>query len=314
MSPARAQAQFRPEKGAAARRLGVLDAAAGGWQARARAIGLAALRTALAMAVSVALCLGAVRGWEWARTSPFFAVRSISVRGALHAKQGDLVSRSGLGGGQNLFRVDLALAARGVESSPWVTSAQVSRRFPMAIEIEVTEHAPVAKIVLGGSSSYLVDTHGAVFKKVAEEDGELDLPLVTGIGRAEWDTARAAAQQKILVAIGFAEAWREEGLRPEQLEEIQLDAAGAITAQALDGPAAGPATAQEIVVGQGPFGPKLKKLARIREALGRRREQASRIDLDNRLRPDTVAATVKPIATTSDKATPRGAARSQAGE
>jgi cell division protein FtsQ len=308
MSPAPAHAQFRPEKGATIRRLGALDALEGGWQARARVIGLAVLRTALAMAVSAALCLGALRGWEWARTSPFFSVRSISVRGALHAKPADLVARSGLGVRQNLFRIDLAAAARGVEASPWVTSASVSRRFPMAVEIEVTEHAPAAKVVLG--SSYLVDTHGAVFKKVAEEDGELDLPLITGIARGQWDEQRAVAQQRILVAIGFAEAWREEGLKAEQLEEIQLDERGGITALAQD--SAG--LSQEILVGDGPFGPKLKKLSRIREALLRRREQASRIDLDNRARPDTVAATLVTPIITSDKATPRGAARSSAGE
>lgn len=309
MSPAPAHAQFRPEKGATIRRLGAQGAVEGGWQARARALGLAALRTALAMAVSAALCLGALRGWEEARTSAFFAVRGISVRGAVHARPGDLVTRSGLGVGQNLFRIDLAAAARGVEASPWVTSASVSRRFPMAVEIEVTEHAPAAKVVLG--SSYLVDDHGAVFKKVAEEDGALDLPLITGIARSQWDEQRAVAQQRILVAIGFAEAWREEGLKPEHLEEIQLDDKGTITALALGPDKSAPG--QELRVGEGPFGPKLRKLSRIREALARRHEQASRIDLDNRARPDTVAATLVPIIT-SDKAAPRSAARSQAGE
>ncbi len=305
MSPAPAHAQFRPEKGATIRRA---DALAGDWRARAAVVGLAVLRTVLAMAVSAALCLGALRAWEWARTSPLFAVRSISVRGAVYAKPGELVTRSGLGVGQNLFRVDLAAAARGVEASPWVTSASVSRRFPMAVEIEVTEHAPAAKVVLG--SSYLVDTHGAVFKKVAEEDGALDLPLVTGIARSQWDEQRAVAQQRILVAIGFAEAWREEGLKAEQLQEIQLDEAGAITALAQDNSKA----EQELRVGDGPFGPKLRKLSRIREALARRREQASRIDLDNRARPDTVAATLVTPIITSDKATPHGSVRSQAGE
>ncbi len=305
MSPAPAHAEFRPEKGATIRRA---DALAGDWRARVAALGLAVLRTVLAMAVSAALCLGALRAWEWARTSPFFAVRSISVRGAVHAKPGELVTRSGLGVGQNLFRVDLAAAARGVEASPWVTSASVSRRFPMAVEIEVTEHAPAAKVVLG--SSYLVDTHGALFKKVAEEDGALDLPLVTGIARSQWDEQRAVAQQRILVAIGFAEAWREEGLKAEQLQEIQLDEAGAITALAQDNSKA----EQELRVGDGPFGPKLRKLSRIREALARRREQASRIDLDNRARPDTVAATLVTPIITSDKATPHGSVRSQAGE
>jgi cell division protein FtsQ len=300
VSPAPAQARFRPEKAAFVRRQ---DALEGGWQVKAKALAWAVLRTAAAMGVSALLVLAGLEGSRWARSSPVFGVRSISVRGNVNARAEELVSRSGLLPGQNLFKIDLAGAARGVESSPWVTSAQVSRRFPMAIEIEVTEHAPAARASLG--SVYLVNNRGLVFKRAADEDAGLVLPLITGISRAEWEEKRAQAQQQLLVAIGFCEAWRSEGLAAEDLLEIQLGKDG-VTAFARDGAV----ERQEIAVGEGPFGPKLRKLFRIREALARRSEQAARLDLDNRARPETVAAQL----ITSDKAAPRSAPASRGRE
>ena len=307
-------AGFVAEKGATTRRAAALENDRG---ARARAAALAVLRTLLAMAVSAALCLGAVNGWERARSSPLLAVRKVSVRGAAHARPAELIARSGLLVGQNILRVDLAAAARGVESSPWVISASVSRRLPMTVEVEVVERRPAAKIVLG--ASYLVDVEGKVFKKVAEEDGALELPLFTGLSRADWDDRRPEAQARILLGLEFLEAWNKEGLPPQQLGELRFDNAGRITALARlpvsksskSGDSGEDQLVQEVRVGSGPFGAKLHRLGLVRAALARKGEQASRIDLDNQVRPDTVAAQIIPP---PDRPAPRGASGPNAQE
>jgi cell division protein FtsQ len=281
---------FMPEKGAAVRR-----AQAQGRGARLRAVLVALVRTAAAMAISALLCLGCLRGWEEARRSPFFAVRTIQVRGAIHSTQESLVARSGLLAGQNIFRVDLAAAARGVESSPWVISASLSRRLPGTLEIEVVEHAPALVLQLG--TPYLVDGEGLVFKRVAAEDAPLAerLTKVTGWGRADWESQRELVSQRLLTALRFCEAWQEEGLglRGERgsaggpLLELRFDDASALTAFSRE-----ESGVQEIRVGQGPFPERLHRLLQVRAALQRRGESASRIDLDNQARPDTVAAQI----------------------
>ena len=298
-------AGFVPEKGATTRRVAAL---ANARLAGLKSAALAVLRTLAAMGVSAALCLGAVHGWEWARSSPLLAVRVVSVRGAAHARQDDLIARSGLSLGQNILRVDLAAAARGVESSPWVISASVSRRLPMAVEIEVVERKPAAKIVLGGS--YLVDVDGKVFKKVAEEDGALELPLFTGFSRGDWDDRRSEAQRRILVGLEFLEAWRQEGLPAEQLSEVRFDGGGRLSVLSAT-PRKDGDLVQEVRVGAGPFGAKLHRLGLVRAALARKGEQASRIDLDNQVRPDTVAAQIIPP---QDHPPPSGAAGPNAQE
>ena len=67
----------------------------------------AAMRTLLAAAISAGLSLAAWEAWQWATASRTFAVREIRFTGLVHASEADLVQRSGLKLGDNLFRADL---------------------------------------------------------------------------------------------------------------------------------------------------------------------------------------------------------------
>jgi cell division septal protein FtsQ len=273
-------ARFLVEKGAAAR-----QALAADRRSKWRALGLAALRTTLAMGLSAAVVMGAFEGSEWTARSPLFDARAVRVRGRVHASQDELLLRSGLKPGQNLFRADLAAAARGVESSPWVVAASVSRSYPPAFDVEVVEHVPAARAQLG--RIYLVDLQGRVFKRLDDEDAEdlQALPLVTGIPRAEWEEKRAEASPKLQGALQLVEAWLTEGLERDLLLEVRADEAASYTAFARTGDAV-----HELRVGAGPFRPKLRRYAQVRAALVRRGEKAARIDLDNQARPEWVAA------------------------
>ena len=292
----RLAAGFSPEKGATARRRQEVSRVD-----RWKKLGLACVRLLAACAISAALGVGAVQTYQWATRSPLFAVRSVHVRGNVHAPADDLIARSGLLVGQNLFHVDLAAAARGVESSPWVIAASVSRQLPASIEIEVREHVPAARVSLGGA--YFTDAAGQLFKKVADSDDAAAraLPLITGLSRTDWDAHREPTTAQLLSAIQLISEWRAAGLAPDELFEVRVESDGALTAFAhqsavpSDHPAAGQPVAmisQEVRVGRGPFAANLHRLARVRLELARRGSQASRIDLDNSSRPDEVAAQI----------------------
>ncbi|MBS2025170.1 MAG: FtsQ-type POTRA domain-containing protein, partial [Deltaproteobacteria bacterium] len=176
------QVPFKVEKGATAR-----AALANDRRARWAAIGKAVLRMVGAMALSALLALGAVAGWNQLMHSSFFDAKTVRFRGVANARKDDLLARSGLKAGQNLFQADLAAAARGVESSPWVISARISRSFPPAFDVEVVEHVPAVRAQLG--RIYLVDIQGRVFKRLDDDDQAAlqQLPLVTGIARGDWE-------------------------------------------------------------------------------------------------------------------------------
>ena len=218
----------------------------------------AALRTLAAAALSAALSLGAWQAWRWATASPAFALQEVRFNGLAHASEGELLKRSGLAIGDNIFKADLPRAARQIESHPWVADARIERRLPAALFIEVREHRPAALVQLG--AMYVLDEEGKVFKRATPEDG-LDVPVLT--------------------------VWRGVGLAVAQLSEVRLDEDGAFTLFAHDGDGL-----QEIRMGSGELSLKLRRLLQMRAALARRGERALRIDLDNPARPDQAAATL----------------------
>jgi len=244
----------------------------------------AALRTLAAAALSAALSLGAWQAWRWATASPAFALQEVRFNGLAHASESELLKRSGLSIGDNIFKADLPRAARQIESHPWVADARIERRLPAALFIEVREHRPAALVQLG--AMYVLDEEGKVFKRATPEDG-LDVPVLTGISRELWQSRRSEMQLRLLAALHLLDVWRGVGLAVAQLSEVRLDEDGAFTLFAHDGDGL-----QEIRMGSGELSLKLRRLLQMRAALARRGERALRIDLDNPARPDQAAATL----------------------
>jgi cell division protein FtsQ len=249
-----------------------------------RSVADAALRTLAAAAVSAAVSLAVWEGYRWATASDAFSLREIRFGGLAHAREAELIQRSGLGLGENVFRLDLHRAARAMEGHPWVASATLERRLPGTILVSVIEHRPAALVQLGGL--YVLDEEGRLFKRAAPEDA-LDLPILTGVSREAW-AARAPEQQlRLFGALHLIDTWQASGFSIASLSEVRLDEGGGFTVFAHDGTAV-----QEVRLGSSDVSLKLQRLAQIRAALARRGERASRIDLDNPARPDQAAATL----------------------
>jgi len=271
---------FRRERGAAARRI----APAPGSPSRSVAAALG--RIAVAMLLSGALSAGAWQAFRWSTTTKLFSLREVRFSGLSHAAEADLLARSGLHPGANLLSVDLAAAARAMESHPWVVTARVTRRLPGTVVAEVAEHRPAAQVQLGGL--YLLDGEGRVFKRAGPED-DIDVPLVTGLSRDAWLRDRGAAQLRLYSALRLLEAWRAAGLLGASLEEVRLEEDGGFTAFARE-----PAGLQEVRLGAEDLPLQLRRLLQLRAALARRGEYAARIDLDSQARPEWVSAQLVP--------------------
>ena len=240
----------------------------------------AALRTLAAAGLSAALSFAAWQAWRWASGSQDFALREIRFSGLAHAQKDELLARSGLHLGENIFRADLARAARAMQSHPWVASARLTRQLPGTVLAAVVEHRPAALVQLG--ALYLLDDEGKLFKRAAPEDG-LDLPLITGLARSSWQ----GQNLRLFGALHLLDTWQAAGFAVAALSEVRLDDDGGTTLFAHDGD-----QVQEIRLGADDVSRKLRRLAQIRAALARRGERASRIDLDNPARPAEAAATL----------------------
>ena len=244
----------------------------------------AALRTLAAAALSAALSLGAWQAWRWAATSDMFAVRDIRFTGLVRAREAELLRRSGLKPGENLFRADLARAARAMQADPWVSSARLERRLPGEVLVRIAEHRPAALVQLGGL--YVLDDEGRLFKRAAAEDA-LDLPILTGLSREAWLEHKPELQLRLFAALHLLDTWQASGFPIAAVSEVRLDEGGGFTLFAHDGTGV-----QEVRLGSSDIALKLRRLAQVRGVLARRGERAARIDLDNPARPDQAAATL----------------------
>ena len=129
-----------------------------------------ALATGLVVLAAALLAWGAV---VWIVRQPAFAFREVVVRGPLqraNAAHVEAVVRDELSG--TFFTMSLDRGRVALARVPWVRKVALRRQWPQRLEVEIEEHAPLAR----WNDAALVNTEGEVF--VADYDGEL--PLFSG--------------------------------------------------------------------------------------------------------------------------------------
>ena len=136
------------------------------------------LRTTAALISVPVIVLSSWTAYRELKASPFFAVREITVEGVSAVAKGDVIGLSGIHEGQNMLSFDSDKAAEAIRKNVWITGADVRRMLSGKVRIKVTERRPAAIVKM--DELYLMDTDGAVFKKLQSNEG-FDLPVVTGL-------------------------------------------------------------------------------------------------------------------------------------
>lgn len=239
-------------------------------------------RMALAAAGLTAIALlsvGGVLGWRSLRTAQALRIREIRFRGLVHAGAAELLALSPVKRGDPLLLADLAAVQAALARHPWVRGVEVGRRWPPALEVTVRERTAAAVVDLGGL--YLVDDDGAVFKRAAAGDG-IDLPVVTGLSRAEYVQRPSAIAPLLQGALALVRAWSEGGREGAgRLSEIHVDAADGVTLYVGD-------DGMQVRLGTGELSAKLARLDKVLAALRAEGRRAEVLHLDNRVHPSWV--------------------------
>ncbi len=241
------------------------------------------LRVAASIGLSAALAWGGFEGWRWARTTPTFALRTVTFSGNARATDAELGRLGALGPTVNLVALDTAALERALAAHPWVKEVRVRRFLPSRLAVEVTEHEPAAVAALG--DLYLVDVAGEPFKRLLPGDG-LDLPLITGVEREDVVQHREAALSRLAAAVEVVRTYaRSPAGQGHPPSEVHLGDDG-LTVVTVDG--------QELRFGDGALGARLERLAVVRRELAKRALTAAVIRLDDRARPDRVTVQLEP--------------------
>ncbi len=238
------------------------------------------LRLCLPTAVALA-ALGALAafGYQRAIAGDALRVREIRFHGLSRIHPAELLSILPVRRGDHLLLVDPEVAEAALQRDPWVARAEVRRRLPPALDVDIVERRAVALVDLG--DLYLVDGRGEVFKRAEPGDG-LDLPVVTGIERDAWVDRRTEVEPLLAGALALVTAWTESRLDgPAPISEIHVDPNYGTTVTTADG--------AEIRLGQRDLEAKLSRLSRLLPALEAEGRKAEVIHLDNRRHPEWVA-------------------------
>ncbi len=198
--------------------------------ARNRVVVIAA--SLLAMLVAAALVWLAMGALSKSAASPMFPILQVTFVGEMqHVDPAELESIAG-GIRGSMLQTDLNEVKAAIKQVHWVRNADVRRRFPSTLEVNIEEHQPFAKWQHGDSErSMLVNKFGEVFE--AEFDGPL--PVLSGPDGtakevlAQFDTFRSRlaqiSQAPAAVALSARRAWQ---LRLENGATLELGRAEAV--------------------------------------------------------------------------------------
>lgn len=236
-------------------------------------------RILIAVLVIVAGGAGAVGARRYVTSSPRFGLKELKIEGARRLSPQQIQALAGLQIGQNVVDLDLdALRAR-IEKNPWVERAQVARRLPASLTIEIVEHEAAAFVTLP-TGTFLATPGGALFKRVEPGDPD-DLPIVTGIAPDDASGDREATAQLVKRALELSAEIERVGLFGGRVEELHVENDGGLSAVVGK-------RAVRLVFGRAPYRAKVRLGARIEAELGRRGARPTVLFLDDDSHPDRI--------------------------
>jgi cell division protein FtsQ len=126
--------------------------------------------------------------------SPFFAARTIEVRGAAHVPRSQVLRIAAVTPDTNVFTLDADAAERRLERDPWIAEATVTKDLPSTLVIDIHERIAVA-----------VAESDGVLRLVADDGAFLETALPRdAIGMPSIVTADAEGVEPSPEAVGGA--------------------------------------------------------------------------------------------------------------
>lgn len=249
------------------------------------------LRAVVAIGMAVLMTVGAVKGWDWLHHSERFVVKSIVFSGLERANEEELLRRSGLVQGENIFKANTAGAAAAMEQADWVAHVRVARAWPDTIQVVVEERRPTA--VVNAGPLFVVDGDGMRIKGLAAAD-QLDLPVISGVAADDFGGDDHPALKSVTAALDVVREYQSHRMgKVAPLSELHVATEGGetvFTAYCGDDPAVEARLGAFDSTSAKDVGPVLDRLDRILAELQHEGRRARSLDLGNRQRPDWVPA------------------------
>ncbi len=222
--------------------------------------------------VAVGVPVAVFLGYMHVVSTPYFSLDDITIRGLHSLDEEDILSQAGVVRGSNAFDVDPQRVKLQLEALPWIRSAQVEKRLPRSLTIQVEERTPSA-VLVDGKVFTLLDARGEPFKRIEGGDPVdelLRLPLITGLSRAEAEAP--AGQELVLEALEVVRLVEERKL--PALSEVHVDPVMGLSIVPAE-------SGIEIRLGRGRYAERLERLRAVFAAIEREARDVDYILIDN---------------------------------
>jgi cell division protein FtsQ len=135
---------------------------------------------------SLAGVLLVAAGWRGAMAiaeAPALRVDRVTVAGAEHLSNGEVLGLVEGLRGRNILFVHLEEWRRQVLTCPWVADVTLRRSLPRTVEVHIVERRAIA-IGRVGEALFLVDEHGDEIDEYGPRYADFDLPIIEGLVRS----------------------------------------------------------------------------------------------------------------------------------
>lgn len=183
-----------------------------------------ALARLAVMFLGLALLIGAALGIYHVKDrffleNPHYNLRDLEVKSDGTLPQEVIVKTAGLQPGVNLFKLDLADAARRLEALPQVESVRLQRSFPSTVTIHIVERKPVAWVVAEGieqsreqlvqaTDSFLTDQRGVLLHLKRQLPEYAFLPIIRGCSAKDLSPGHTVEAEEVRAALDLIRAHR----------------------------------------------------------------------------------------------------------
>lgn len=171
----------------------------------------------------------------WLRSSDVFAVKTITATATERITRDDISLVASQALGASLLRLSTGDLEEALRALPYVRSAEVYRRFPNALDVQLEEYEPVARLRCADGAVWLVAEDGRVLEAVASPAGAA-LPLfvpATGEEPVAGELVSEAVVQALPLAVILMGA--DVSVHLASAREIRVSASGATTIVLQDG-------------------------------------------------------------------------------
>ena len=224
----------------------------------------------------VALGSALASGGRWFLTAPRFAVERIEVAGQSQLSADEVVAASGIGPGQNLFRLDARRAVAGVEALPLVRRAELVRSIPNRVTLVVEERQPFVLVHSGGlhrpaETLYWVDEQGVPLGPETRAVA-LDAPLVSAVGAGDVAVAGRTPSGRVAAGVALIRTlMRAQSSLLREISEVDVSRPEGPVLYMLDG--------VEVRLGSEDWAERLGRLGGVLAQLRASSQRATSIDL-----------------------------------